>query len=87
MNEVFLALKPLDTKSNINLFSVEPGTCLQRWIHDASIISQYMNDGWFVFRVNGFQRIEQVDMILKMEKQNACDECPQSTKSDNKRGR
>ena len=73
MKEVFLALKP--TEECGILCGVEHVHCVSRWICDASLISRYMNDGWHVYRVNGFQRITEVSVELKMEKTDGT-ECP-----------
>jgi hypothetical protein len=86
MKEVFLALKPEDDMSG-PLNCREPGMCNARWINDASLISRFITSGWSVFRVNGFQRITEVTVELKMEKEDDHTESNQPAKPDNKRGR
>lgn len=86
MKEVFLALQPMDDMNNGPLSQCEPGVCAARWIHDASLISRFMQDGWSVYRCNGFQRITEVTLELKMEKNDGCEQCPKSPEPNNKRG-
>jgi len=68
MKEVFLALQPQDGD---RMTGGDPGLCISRWISDAGLISQYIQAGWYVYRVNGFQRITDVTVELKMEKKDA----------------
>jgi hypothetical protein len=81
MKEVFLALKP---EEGDRLCGGSLGTCAARFICDAGLISQYMQAGWSVYRANGFQRIVEVAVELKMEK---IDECCEAPESNNECGR
>jgi hypothetical protein len=84
MKEVFLALQPQDGE---RIMGGDNGLCNSRWISDSGLISQYIKAGWYVYRVNGFKRITDVNVELKMEKKDGCDQSDEPTKSDNKRGR
>lgn len=76
MEEVFLALKPhCFHESPVN--GGEPGTCYSKWIHDAANLAHYMREGWHVYRCNGFQRVTEVTVELKLEKSNGT-ECAES---------
>lgn len=77
MKEVFLALRPFVDDCCYDSFNVWAGVCSAIWIHDASLISKYMNEGWYVYRANGFQRITEVALELKLENDHGT-ECAQS---------
>lgn len=83
MKEVFLALKPEDDMLG-PFGQCEPGMCNARWINDASWVSRFITAGWSVYRVNGFQRVTEVVVELKMEKKDGCNE---TTESSNECGR
>lgn len=83
MKEVFLALKPDDNGRGL-IGGPCPGTCLSSWIHDTSLISQFMALGWHVYRCTGFQLVEEVTISLKTKDENGC---PESTQSDHECGR
>lgn len=82
MTEVFLAIKP-NEKNRSDYSGLGDGTCAVRFICDAGNISCYMNDGWSVYRCNGFQRITEVAVELKTEKKDGFTESNQPTITNN----
>lgn len=83
MNEIFLALKPI-TKENQGVFGQDVGLCMPRWIYDASLIPTLLNDGWLVYKCDGFHKVIEAVLELTMEKKN--DECSKPAKSDHLSG-
>lgn len=82
MNQLFLALiedndinDPLRQRGNP---AVGSGMCAARWIYDVSKIGDFMKAGWHVYRVNGFQRVIDVTIELKMEQKDGSTESSQS---------
>lgn len=77
MDEVFLALKPHCIHDSV-VNCGEPGICRFKWVHDAARLADYLRDGWSVYRCNGFQRVTEVTVELKMEKSHGT-ECAESS--------
>lgn len=72
--EVFLALKPV--LDDMPMSGLEVGMCQVRWLYDGSLINRFIKGGWHVYRCNGFQRVTEVALDIKMEKQDAETQCP-----------
>lgn len=84
MKDIFLALKPI-TKENQDVFrNTDIGLCQPRWVYDASMIPGLLNDGWLVYRCDGFHKVIEAVLELKMEKQH--DECTESPEPNNECG-
>lgn len=91
--EVFLALKPAESYVEGPMSGLEPGQCAARWLHDASLVTRYMQNGWHVFSAVGFKRVVATSIEIvtepdpQEEKKDGCEKCPEPAKSNNKRGR
>jgi len=77
VKDIYFAVKRMTIKHVMD----DAGECRVRWIHEITLLPPLMKDGWEIYLLNGFQRIMEIDIDLKMEKCDGC-QCAQSPKSN-----